>query len=95
MTDLPGASPFQPSHLSRADLTEILTGLAPGEYRSRDLLPRATVWLESKGRVPVTVKSLGESLAREFTFQRRKVKGGVIAFTITPEAVAGRDGFKP
>jgi len=79
--------------LSREDLVAILTGLEPGEYRTRDLLPRANAWLEREGREPVTAKALGEEIRRKLSLERRKIVGNVAAWRITPEALAGRDWF--
>lgn len=94
MSGLPNVPQLQQARLSREDLTEILRGLAPGEYLSRDLLPRVNVWLESQGRKPVSTKTVGESLTRALKLESRRVAGGVKAFRITPEAVAGRDWFR-
>lgn len=79
--------------MTRDDLVAILTGLEPGEYRTRDLLPRANSWLERQGRPPVTAKTLGEEIARRLGLERRIVVGHVAAWHVTPEAVAGRDWF--
>lgn len=95
MTELPSADPIASPTLSRDDLVAILTGLGRGEYRTRDLLPRANAWLERQGRTPVTAKTLGEEIARRIGLERRRVAGNVVAWHVTPEAVAGRDWFTP
>lgn len=93
MTELPSVAPIAGPALSRDDLVAILTGLEPGEYRTRDLIPRANAWLERQGRAPVTAKTLGEEIARRLGLKRRNVAGNVAAWHVTPEAVAGRDWF--
>ena len=93
MDELPSATPIPAPPLSREDLVAVLTGLEPGEYRTRDLLPRVNAWLEREGRPPVTAKTLGEQIAYRLGLERRVVKGHVAAWRVTPEAVAGRDWF--
>lgn len=93
MTRLPSPTPVPGPALSRDDLVSILTGVASGEYRTSDLLPRANAWLEARGRNPVTAKTLGEEIARRLKLERRHVHGHLVAWRVTPEAVAGRDWF--
>ena len=93
MGELPNVAPVQGRLLSRSDLTAVLTGLAPGWYLSRDLLPRTNVWLKSQGRDSITAHALGNALHRVMMLERRNVHGNVRAFRITPAAVEGRDWF--
>jgi hypothetical protein len=94
MDDLPYVPPTQIADPpTREDLIELLTGLAPGWYRSRDLHPRYLVWAERKGRTPVTIKTLGETISRVMMLDKRRSKGNVVQFRVTPDAVAGRDWF--
>lgn len=77
----------------RDDLIQVLTGLAPGWYTSRDLLPRYNAWAADNGRESITAKTLGESVNRVLRLDRRNVHGNVRAFHVTPEALSGRDWF--
>lgn len=79
--------------MERADLVAVLKGLRPGWYTSRDLVPRVNAWLESKGKEPVSAKTLGEGLARRLKLERRYGPGHTRQFLVTPEAVEGRDWF--
>lgn len=92
MTDLPVPVPVVAVSPTRDDLVAVLTGLDPGVYYSRDLLPRYLAWAKAVGKRPITAKILGQSMARHFQFPHRSVNGRS-AWTITPEAVAGRDWF--
>lgn len=93
MTELPDVAPVADTDLKQADLLPVLEGLAPGWYTSRDLVRRMNVWLASKGRDPVSAKTMGEAMARRLKLDRRNGPGHVRQFHVTPAAVAGRDWF--
>lgn len=93
MSGLPNVAPIPGPALSRDDLVAALSGLEPGEYVTRDLLPRVNAWLENEGRAPVSAKTLGEHIGRVLQLERRRMRGNVSAWRVTPEALNGRDWF--
>jgi hypothetical protein len=93
MAELPNVIPVSGPRLSQDDLVDVLSGLDPGWYVTRDLLPRVNVWLTNKGREPVSAKTLGESIAHRLKLEGRYGPGHRREFHITLDAVAGRDWF--
>lgn len=75
------------SRPNREDLIAALGPLAdeePGkEYRSVELLPVYNAWAEQNGKAALTVKALGEVLAREVTLDRRSGHGHLSIWTLT------------
>lgn len=81
--------------MSREELSAILSQVKPGKYLSRDLLPEVNDWLNRNGRQPISAKKLGERLRRVMGFRPCGARRGNSIWLITPEAIAGRDWFKP
>lgn len=83
MTDLPIPVPYAP----RAPVTEdevraLLEGVAPGGYRTSDLYPRYAVMARAAGRELVSVKALGEAIARTGLSNRTRGTGKVAVWEI-------------
>jgi hypothetical protein len=84
MTDLPIPTPF-PLATQAEDLRAAFAGVAPGPYRSVDLLPRYNAWAKANGKPEVTRKALGEAIARTWRPEMRWAHGHVRVFVLTAE----------
>lgn len=91
MDDLPMVKPLPrpPEPLTREDLVDMLTGLEPGYYLTRDLYPRYLAWAKKNHRDPVTVLSLGQSISRRVGLGwRRRSSQQMKMWHVTPEGLA-------
>lgn len=91
MVDLPDVKPTD--ILTSQDLVEVITGLSPGWYRSRDLHPRYKAWAESQHREVREVGMLGQMIGRTRLLERRTITGGIALWHVTENAITGRDWF--
>lgn len=89
MTELPMPVPMSFSGssvpLPLEDLRQVLIGIEPGWYRTRDLYPRYVAWAESQGKTPASVKTMGEAIRRELDVERGVTHGNVSRWYITEE----------
>lgn len=76
--------------VSRADLVEMLTGLEPGYYYTKDLYFRYLAWAKLKGRDTVNVQSLGHAISNRLGPGWRSRGNQSKAWHITPEMLASR-----
>jgi hypothetical protein len=82
----------EPTKVSSEDLSEALSGLEPGWYRTSDIHPRYVEWAKRRGKEPAGVKALGESI-RRILKPRHKTTKGLSVWYLDHDIVTGRAWF--
>lgn len=84
--ELPDVQPFPEPlpWITDDEAREVLVGLRPGEYVTRDLYPRYLYLMEKTGRKPGTRNSLGMALLR-ICGRSRRGSGHVAVWQVTEE----------
>jgi hypothetical protein len=86
MSELPLPVPHTSSPLDTArNLREAFAGIAPGAYRSADLLPRYNAWAKSNSHPDITPKTLGEWIKKAWNPERSWAHGHVAVFHLTAD----------